>query len=613
MTYERLDLKTGDELNEAVFKRIDDAFEDLASEVNERQKTVFGYYSIEFEQGSIGSSGTESTRSDRIKSANYYSIANFTNARITSSNFAFWLAFYDDEKVFSSIKTPTKGYTTITRDEIVSLSGLESGYVRFIVFQVNDSTLTPEDKTGFGIYGSIFDNIEGTLKTAENNNTLLKNLMYGESSDFTFEQGSVSGTGAETDSTKRIRTDFLGSSTVIGARVNTGYKIWYYTFSEAKTFVRADTGSGYDGYQSITFSFTTAERYVRIVVAPTSSNATITPDANTGFTMTVNTFNEKIDAAIKEATQSIGGSRKGTLGLPEYFLDVDSAMSDATWVGDKYVGIGSTASDDLDTTTAGQMRVYSYDNGIDQPRTSRTIFYHKWGHCNTVDYSPMNDALIMGNGSGSYNLEGKIFIIPNFSELIVDNSTIGNSSNPFTLENTNAIVIDCTGYDLGTKFNVMWGEVNGKKHNIAYLVTAKMGSSTSAIDGGDNGTIRRLLLGLGSTALEYGTINESAADGEFNGTFQILDTYTQGGTSYDQCNQGSCFYRGSIFSAVGHDGIWLWKMNLGNEKISYDEWKQYTYNDDGSVASTNASSCCIKDGYLYFGATYVGVMAFRLP
>ena len=323
-------------------------------------------------------------------------------------------------------------------------------------------------------------------------------------------------------------------------------------------------------------------------------------------------INEKVDEAIKDAVKGIGGSRKGAVGLPEYILDVDGFTSDATWVGDKYVAVTATASDDLETTAPARLLVYDFSNGANKPRVKKTEFFHKWGHCNTIDYSSRNDCLIMGNGSGSYTLEGKIFIIPNFSALIAGGSTIGSESNPFTLENTNAIVIDCTGYGLGTKFNVMWGEINGTKHNIAYLITARMGASTSAIDAGDNGTIRRLLLGVGSTALEYGQFNEAAAPGEFNGTFEILDTYTQGGTAYPECNQGSCFYQGSIYAAIGHDGIWLWKMHMGDGNIFYDEWKQYFYNDDGSAMIACASSCCVKDGYLYLGGDIVGVMAFRL-
>lgn len=585
----------------------------VIDKVNEAQDAFSDYYPVEFEQGTVGSDGSEKLRSDRIKTVDYYPIADFKGAQITNSSYKFWIVFYDREKVFSSIYTPDTGYSAITHEQLATMGGAEDGYVRFIVFQVNNADLTAEEETGFGIYGNVLGTIGDVLQTTRENSILLRNMMQGESQNAEFEQGSIAAWGEEFDANNRIRTDYITTSTITGARVNTGYRIWYYTFDIAKNLIRADTGgSDYEGYQNITFKFASAERYVRIVVTNEFLEAPITPDANTGCVLYINSVNKKVDEAIKDAVKGIGGSRKGALGVPEYLLDVDGVYSDATWVGEKYVGISSTSSDDLEATAAAQMVVYDFGNGVNKSRANKTVFYHKWGHCNTIDYSSRNDCLIMGNGSGSYMLEGKIFIVPNFSTLIAGSSTIGTESNPFTLENTNAVVIDCTGYDLGTKFNVMWGEINGAKHNIAYLVTARMGASTSAVDAGDNGTIRRLLLGVGSTALEYGQYNGATASGAFNGTFEILDTYTQGGTAYPQCNQGSCFYRGSVYSAIGHDGVWLWKMHLGDGNIFYDEWKQYTYNDDGSIKSTNSSSCCLKDGYLYFGVANVGVMAFRL-
>lgn len=614
MAYERLDktYKDGQVWDEKAIARIDDGIESKQDIIKHSFTSL-----ISFENGSVSSTGGESNRVDRCRS-DYVSLDGFISASVDSS-YKFWVAFYDSDKNFTELDIVTNR-SSITIEEIRSNFSSSNAYIRFLVF--SSSSLSADVfpgsvKKSFSLHINVLDNtvnltehvtsIDNKLKKHD---AIIGSKLTEDKTDITFYQGGWNGsTGELNTATTRIHTDLIDAHSVTHVSCNAGYAIWFMTFDETSTKVRLDTGVGYAGYQDLEFLASSNEKYVRFAVIKGSGSVSITPTAVTGFTLTVDNFQANINKAIEEAANTgvlSSSSRIGTLGLPEYMLGTGT-FSDATWVGDKYVGFSSTPSDDLETTNVGRIIVYSFDNELSDGPSSNKTFYHKFGHCNTVDYSPVNDCLIMGNGSGDYTLEGKIFIIPNFSELIEQ-----SAGTTFTLDSIGAIIIDCTGLGLGTKFNVMWGEINGTKHNIAYLVTARLGATTSSPDGGDNGTIRRLLLGVGSTALEYGTVNSEATETEFNGTFKILDTYTQEGTMYDQCNQGSCFYRGEIYSAVGHDGIWLWKMKLGNGKITYDEWKQYTYNDDGSIASTNSTSCCIRDGYLYFGAANVGVMAFKL-
>lgn len=622
MAYERLDktYKDGAIWDGAAVTRIDDAIESKQDVMYDEMQGL-----VAFEEGTLSlvNSTTiqETSRTDRTRSE-YVDLSTFTSATI-SGVYKFWIVLYDSDKNYLSIDITTHR-SSITIEEIKEISE-NSAYIRFIGFNGSSlsSNVNPvEIQSSFSVYVNVLNNVPNIMETVNDTNrevlslkSIVTSKLFGEQTDIPFYQGGWNGsTGELNTSTSRIHTDLFNTSSVASASCDSGYAIWYMTFDATYNVVQNNTGTSYKGYTNIDFTFASNEKYVRFVVINGKNNSTaITPTEDTGFTLLVDTLQEVITEEVVKATDGLSSNRHiGALGVPDYQL-LTSQFSDGTWVGDEYLGFSSTSSDDLETTDPSTIWVYRFANGLDKGYTSSTRYYHKFGHCNTVDYSPINDCLIMGNGSGSYTLEGKIFIFPNFSSIITSDAH-QTADDPLTLENTNAIVIDCTGYGLGTKFNVMWGEVNGaNKHNIAYLATARLGASTSAPDGGDNGTIRKLLLGLGSTALTYGTLIEGTADGEFNGTFNILDTFTQEGTAYAQCNQGSCFYRGEIYSAVGHDGLWMWKMRLDNGKISYDEWKQYAYDDTGSILNTNVTSCSIHNGYLYIGALNMGTMAFRLP
>ena len=293
-------------------------------------------------------------------------------------------------------------------------------------------------------------------------------------------------------------------------------------------------------------------------------------------------------------------------------LSSNTTYSDITWVGNKMVGFISS-EDDYSTT--GTFNIMTFDNGINKPSTDAAIAYHTLGHCNTVDYCGGNDCLILGNGSGDYTLAGKIIIVQNFSQIISDNTQYPSTS-PLSVSDPNVIVIDCSTYNLGTKFNVIWGENNvdasGLQYDIAYLITAKKDSVQSAVDAGDNGTIRRILLGRGTNELTYGTLLSGKTSTEFNGTFDILDTYIQPGTNYyNGCNQGTCYCAGRILSSVNHNGLNVWSMRLDNGKVCRNEYSQKTYDADGQETTRNISGICVKDNYLYIGCGTIGTMCFE--
>lgn len=292
-----------------------------------------------------------------------------------------------------------------------------------------------------------------------------------------------------------------------------------------------------------------------------------------------------------------------SVGSPYCFVNASfMAPSDMTWVGDSLVLINSQQGNTTDYDSEPQASIYvnKFANGIDAERTYIKRFYHKFGHANTIDYNKFNDCLILGNGSGSYTLDGDIIVIPNFSQLI-DNTP---ADSIVTLADANALIIHCGAYNLGTKFNLVWGDDNDKEYNIAYLITANYGGSTSA-NGGDLEIIRKIVLCKGEEVGTYGTVVSN--DTPFNGTFNIVGTWVQKTLGYPNCDQGTCYHNGEIFAAIGHDGLWYWRMRLGSDgKIYRKSFKQAQYGH----TPNNVSGICIKDGFLFLGRQNVGVTAF---
>lgn len=298
-----------------------------------------------------------------------------------------------------------------------------------------------------------------------------------------------------------------------------------------------------------------------------------------------------------------------SVGRAEFKLEDIECGSDMTWVNNRLVVFDAQAGYDqiYNNEPESTIRIYEFGDNISDGYINMYTLKHKFGHCNTVDYNPYNDCLILGNGSGSYALLGEIIIIPNFASLV---NVTESSDDVLTLEDVNALIIDCSTYNLGAKFNLIWGDENDGRHNIAYLITAKQDGNILDKFGGDIGTIRKLVLLKYEDVGEYGVI----ADNEFttfNGTFNIVETYAQKTNGYENCIQGACYYKGEIYACVGHDGMWYWRMRLDNGRIFRKNYKQISYyNNIGEVSPRTSSGICVKDGFMYMGQ--VGIHAFRL-
>ena len=205
---------------------------------------------------------------------------------------------------------------------------------------------------------------------------------------------------------------------------------------------------------------------------------------------------------------------------------------------------------------------------------------HNLGHVNSIEYNRFNDCLICGNGSGSYTLGNKVFIIPNASEL-------ENDENIDTRENV--IVIDCAEDELGAKLNVVWGDENFGRYDICYMIT------------NDNAIIRRVQLGMGSVEFDHGTIIENTPDGQFNGTYKILSTYRQDDCGYETCVNGAVYNKGILYCGIGHTtgSSRVWAMKLCTDgTIRRTEYNE-VLTDANGTAFGSIGGLTIHDGYLY--------------
>lgn len=213
-------------------------------------------------------------------------------------------------------------------------------------------------------------------------------------------------------------------------------------------------------------------------------------------------------------------------------------------------------------------------------------FGHNFGHCNTVDYCSENDTLVLGNGGqANYDLRDQIYIIENASNL-------KNSENANLFDVAKVIDLDGIGLDFGQQVNVCWGDSNYGKHNIIYAISNKDGIKY----------IRKILLGTGKNQLQYGNLL-TVADNEFNGTFKILNEFCKDYSSA-YCNQGTQYYNGKIYEALGHDGLLIAVNSLIEDKnIKTEFLRTHFYDVNGEVSpNTFSEGIAIKNGYLFAGS-----------
>lgn len=203
-----------------------------------------------------------------------------------------------------------------------------------------------------------------------------------------------------------------------------------------------------------------------------------------------------------------------------------------------------------------------------KPGTVTKTLRHNIGHVNSVSYCEATNTLICGNGSSNYVLPNKIYIINNFSDYI---------SNGNNVEYSDAIIIDVSSENWGSKINVVWGEYNNENYNIIYVIT------------NNNKNVRKVML--------------NKTDGNFNGNYVVLQEWVN--EDVLDVNQGTCFYKGKLYFNIGHGGINVIEYTLlDNGSILMKKFVDKFYDEIGNEdTSIYGQGIDIKNGHLVIGTT----------
>jgi hypothetical protein len=204
---------------------------------------------------------------------------------------------------------------------------------------------------------------------------------------------------------------------------------------------------------------------------------------------------------------------------------------------------------------------------------------------NTVDYNVVNDTLL------TISLDYfKILLIPNVSAW----GNVAAGAVACDVRTTDMDVVDFTGMGEGPQS--FWGEDNGGKNNIIYVVT----------DAGVR--IRKILLGQGSNNLGSGVFVAGKATNRYNGTYKVLEEWAQ--IHGSGRTQDGFFHNGAIYIGKDADnadsfsqtGVFTHKLELLSDgRIKKTKIVHNLYDDTGAVIKTGYSAGCAKspDGKLW--------------
>jgi len=307
-------------------------------------------------------------------------------------------------------------------------------------------------------------------------------------------------------------------------------------------------------------------KYIRVQMEMAKANA----DAQLELAADTNFITDYEPYTLKEVVDTIDISNLSMNDLIMKFRV--QGFSDMTIIdGDIW---GFCQSTDGGAVFDGDIQIYRIDFENKTAQIIRRI-HHNFGHCNSVDYCAETDCLIFGNGSGSYTLEGKFYVIKNPKQMLLAPKLSASDSYSKLSLTDYVIEYDCSALGWGVKMNALWGHSNNNRFDMVLLITK------------DNAEIRLVQLGKGSNNLGLGTMIANTADDDFNGTFKLLNTYTldDGRTSEfnsDNCNQGSDWFNGRLYLGIGHDIIRYWVVTLLNDGTAkYEDICEPNYNAAG--------------------------------
>lgn len=229
-----------------------------------------------------------------------------------------------------------------------------------------------------------------------------------------------------------------------------------------------------------------------------------------------------------------------------------------------------------------------------------SFFWCNFGHANAVNYNPITDCIIMGNGSADYALANKIYIMERVSEIkaLPNGSVVDFADYGFE--------IDATGYDFGAKLNVVWANFATNTYN--YNLGTEYIPNQAFAYADDCNRMYQIALGYGTNQYQYGTYTEPTNGRKWNGTFAVLASYQTGDKnetignpgSYTHCGQGGDALAGEFFMGLGHSAKWWDKIRF-TSLTTFDRettWIPSFNPANGTVNSTGIDGIAVTAEYL---------------
>lgn len=545
---------------------------------------------VEIETGGLTATGQPAVRTDRKRSRNFIPVtANFWKDFLSSSSyyshFTFSLYGYDKDFNFISYTTTTRSRACVEgRFSCVSDRLLRNWvYYKFVAIPGKASYISELADGLYDLYSdnSAFKDVEGVKQDTEQ----IKQAI-GESVSLEFVIGGINGAnGRDNTRTDRMRiNDYIPisvGSVYFPNLTLSGYNVkcvmnWY---SADQSFISAT--SWFTLTHDVSFTNAPANAmYVRFVFRVDQisefSDSDCEAMGSPSFSITLKNMVKDLEAQIE------------AIEIPTKIFDKLSVFWDKEIQIPDAVPIRTGISLGRSSTNGLQVWIFaqSNDEGTDTAKmykcdfdpsagslsyTADNYILHNLGHCNSVSYNDKTDTLVLGNGSASYTIEGKLYIIENAKSRI-------------SMMQEDILVIDLPKANFGFKINAIWSEFD----DCVYIIS------------NDSHSIFKLQLGKGSNDLGSGTMHV-VADGSFNGTYKVIAENKWGvvGRDYDNVVQGADFGNGLIF--------WGWGHNTGKISFRYGymantgEFDFHSVNQpypDGEITAT-AEGMFTYDGNLY--------------
>lgn len=428
------------------------------------------------------------------------------------------------------------------------------------------------------VYPSLGDAIRDQAEDLQGEITKINNIVgIADTLFFAFEQGGINNsTGAEEDNGYRIRsTEFLPLAKInsIRALAVTGYQFSVFFYDSNQDFLNRS--------QATDFTITPDRgAYFKVLVWRASSDYPH-PSASNPYTtyvsFTVNYRNDINFLTMDSVDNFVGIGKTDDLLLS--FVPSNN-FSDLTVINGKLYCFKAS---DMGTPIGS---IFEYTLDFENKTATRTkMFYHYWGHCNSVDYCAETDTLFLAYEYNGPTLDpddyvaGIFYVIPGIST-IFDNANSGD-----TLANLSSIAIeyDCQALDWGTFLNGCWGYNNYGANDFVIINTNRCKN------------FRVVQLGKGTNNLGLGNYSAADAD-EFNGSFAVIKSFVLDiDPPAGYVNQGADFYNGMLYLGMGHLHDLYWLVELKGDGSAHVVNERYMPITDGSgtLQSGSTEGVCI--------------------